>query len=1052
VLNPFYVFQLFSVCLWLAEEYIEYSVAIVLMSLLSIALTVYDLRKQSVKVHRLVQSHNSVLVKGSQSPGHKLSLLLWRPATPAPRRRFAVAHQQLLVGDESDQLLRAITCRAGVQTVESRHLVPGDLLVLEGGRLMLPCDAILIGGVCIVNEGMLTGESIPVTKTHLPRDDRQQPWRTSCEDDYRRHVLFCGTQVIQAKGGGKKPAKAVVLRTGFNTAKGDLVRSILYPKPMSFRLYRDAIRFLMFLIGTAGIGMVYTVCVFVLSGEVAGEVVKKALDVITIAVPPALPAALTTGIIYTQRRLKKKGIFCISPQRINMCGQLNLVCFDKTGTLTEDGLDLWELVLTDGHSFQSVCSFSPGSTVPWGPACAAMVTCHSLVLLEGKMQGDPLDLKMFEATHWKIVDSKDSEGQARELAHAVVVKPGPKAGQVPTRGLAILRQFPFSSALQRMSVVVQELGGDHHTFMKGAPERVAGFCHPESVPPDFASQLQLYAGRGFRVIGLAFKTFPVGMSTASLTREEVESDLTFLGFLIMENRLKRETRPVLEELMAARIRSVMVTGDNIQTAITVAREAGLILQDSRAILVEASAPQAGRPSASISWKLLEDSRADRRRGPKDLPTASGGGSRQFHFCMSGGSYEVITQSFGHLLPKLLLNGTVFARMSPAQKASLVEEFQKMDYFVGMCGDGANDCGALKVAHAGISLSEQEASVASPFTSRTPNVECVPELIRQGRAALVTSFCMFKYMALYSIIQYLGVLLLYWQLNSFGNYQFLFQDLAITTLIGMTMSLNGASPKLVPFRPAARLISPPLLLSVVLNILFSLALEVCGFLLVQQQLWYSPGDMFSACSPRNASHAGPPALTALSLGANGTGNGTAGRGEEESHRSYENTTTWLLSTIDCLLVAMVFSKGKPFRQPTRRNYVFVLVLAVQLAVCLFLLFASMDELYARMELVCTPLAWRIGLLVMLMVTFIVSFAVEKLVIENRALWRWLKRAFGYESSSAYQKLRRAVEEDPAWPPLGKMDFSDSVALFVGCQEAYANPVFESQEECQSGLDP
>lgn len=56
---------------------------------------------------------------------------------------------------------------------------------------------------------------------------------------------------------------------------------------------------------------------------------KKALDIITIAVPPALPAALTTGIIYTQRRLKNKGIFCISPQRINMCGQLNLFCFDK---------------------------------------------------------------------------------------------------------------------------------------------------------------------------------------------------------------------------------------------------------------------------------------------------------------------------------------------------------------------------------------------------------------------------------------------------------------------------------------------------------------------------------------------------------------------------------------------------------------------------------------------------------------------------------------------------------------------------------------------------
>lgn len=124
----------------------------------------------------------------------------------------------------------------------------------------------------------------------------------------------------------------------------------------------------------------------------------------------------------------------------------------------------------------------------------------------------------------------------------------------------------------------------------------------------------------------------------------------------------------------------------------------------------------------------------------------------YHFALSGKSFHVISQYFSSLLPKILINGTIFARMSPGQKSSLVEEFQKLDYFVGMCGDGANDCGALKMAHVGISLSEQEASVASPFTSKTPNIECVPHLIKEGRAALVTSFCMFKYMALYSMIQ------------------------------------------------------------------------------------------------------------------------------------------------------------------------------------------------------------------------------------------------------------------------------------------------------------
>ncbi|XP_053168568.1 probable cation-transporting ATPase 13A4 isoform X4 [Hemicordylus capensis] len=916
VLNPFYVFQAFSVCLWFTEDYIEYSVAIIVMSLLSVSLTVYDLRKQSLRLHRLVESHQSVLVK-----------------------------------------------------------------------------------VC------------------------------------------------------RKPS-------GFNTAKGDLVRSILYPKPMNFRLYRDAIRFLMCLIGVAAVGMVYAVCVFTLSGEKAGEVVKKALDVITIAVPPALPAALTTGIIYTQRRLKRKGIFCISPQRINVCGQLNVICFDKTGTLTEEGLDLWGVVLASGTSFQDVHSFSSGCPLPWGLVCGAMVSCHSLVVLDGKMQGDPLDLKMFEATHWEIEDSDGPERKDGELADAVIVKPGAKAGQVAGRGVAILCQFPFSSALQRMSVIAQELSGERHVFMKGAPEKVADFCRPETVPHSFSHELQLYASRGFRVIGLAHKALPAGTRVASLTRAEAESSLTFLGFLIMENRLKSETRPVLEELRAARIRSVMVTGDNIQTAVAVARKAGMMAPGSQAILVEADT-QAGPPSASISWHLLEEEeeeeeggKANGDSGPEGNCTNFGGGAAaaapgddaglgHFHFCMSGRSYEVITEHFNHLLPKLLLNGTVFARMSPAQKASLVQELQRMDYFVGMCGDGANDCGALKVAHAGISLSEQEASVASPFTSKTPNIRCVPELLRQGRAALVTSFCMFKFMALYSTIQYVGVLLLYWQLSAFGNYQFLFQDLAITTVIGMTMSLNGASPKLAPYRPPAQLVSPPLLLSMVLNLLFSLAMQVSGFVLVQKQPWYSPDSIFSACSPGNTSHTAEPLPSASAT----LGNATAGKNADSGYKSYENTSVWLLSTINCLTVALVFSKGRPFRQPVYKNYLFVLVLAAQLGVCLFFLFANIDGLYAQMDLVCTPGTWRITLLVMLLVTFAVSFLAEEAVVENRALWTLLKKAFGYQSRSGYKKLRRALEKDPAWPPRNRSDFSPpSVAVHVrGAKEVYSNPAFVSHEK-------
>ncbi|NXM25431.1 AT134 ATPase, partial [Oxyruncus cristatus] len=1002
VLNPFYVFQLFSVCLWFAEDYMEYATAIIIMSLLSVFLTVYDLRQQSIKLHSLVESHNNVMVTVCRN-------------------------------------------KEGFQELESHHLVPGDMLVLKEGKTLLPCDAILISGQCIVNESMLTGESIPVTKTHLPQADNFKPWRTYCAEDYKKHVLFCGTEVIQTKADDRGVVKAVVLRTGFNTAKGDLVRSILYPKPMNFKLYRDALRFLMCLIAFAAIGMIYTVCVFALNGEEAGEVVKKALDVITIAVPPALPAALTTGIIYTQQRLKKKGIFCISPQRINMCGQLNLICFDKTGTLTEDGLDLWGLLPSERNCFQDIHSFPAERSLPWGPVFRAMAVCHSLIVWEGKIQGDPLDVKMFEATNWVIDDSNGYQTEGQGSTHVTVVRPGPKATTAPVEGVTILHQFPFSSSLQRMSVIAQEIGGDQQVFTKGAPETVAMLCRAETVPWNFESELLLYTAQGFRVIGLAWKPLQAGKPPTALTREEVESDLTFLGLLIMENRLKRETKPVLEELSAACIRSVMATGDNIQTAITVAKNAGMISPTHRVILVEAN-KMPGSVSASITWKLLEENKTEDYRsveddGQTERRTHLALGHGQYHFAMSGKSYQIVAQHFRHLLPKLLLNGTVFARMSPGQKSSLVEEFQKLDYFVGMCGDGANDCGALKVAHAGISLSEQEASVASPFTSRTPSIACVPELIREGRAALVTSFCMFKYMALYSTIQYLGVLLLYWQLNSFGNYQFLFQDLAITTVIGMTMSFTGAYPKLVPYRPPSQLISPPLLLSVVLNILFSLSMQIFGFVVVQEQPWYSKTDIHRGClSMKNHME-----NSSYSLGLHGVRDEVHEQ-TDNGYKSYENTTVWLLSTINCLIVALVFSKGKPFRQPIYTNYVFILVLIGQLGICLFLMFADIDDLYSKMDLVCTPTTWRISMVIMLAVTLAVSFLVEEAVIENRRLWLLLKKTFRYHSKSHYKRLQRVLEQDSAWPPLNKTFFSDSVTITVeGNMGGHSNPTFDSSED-------
>ncbi|XP_045707836.1 probable cation-transporting ATPase 13A5 [Phyllostomus hastatus] len=1000
VLNPFYVFQAFTLTLWLSQGYIEYSVAIIILTVLSIVLSVYDLRQQSVKLHSLVEDHNKVQV--------------------------------------------TITVKGkGLRELESHLLVPGDVLILPG-KLSLPCDAVLIEGSCVVNEGMLTGESIPVTKTPLPAMENTMPWKAHSLEDYRKHVLFCGTEVVQVKPSAQGPVRAVVLQTGYNTAKGDLVRSILYPRPLNFKLYSDAFKFIVFLACLGVAGFFYALGVYMYHGVSPRDTATMSLLLLTVTVPPALPAALTTGIVYAQKRLMRKKIFCISPQRINMCGQINLVCFDKTGTLTEDGLDLWGTVPTAGNRFQEVHSFASGRALPWGPLCAAMASCHSLILLDGTIQGDPLDLKMFEGTAWKMEHRNADYCKFRVSDSNVIIKPGPKASQSPVEAIAILRQFPFSSSLQRMSVVAQLAGEEHvHVYMKGAPEMLAQFCRSETVPKDFPQQLRNYTKQGFRVIALAHKALSVGklLEVESLSREKVESELTFLGLLIMENRLKKETKPVLKELSEARIRTVMITGDNLQTAITVAKNSEMIPQGSQVILIDAHEPEEFVP-ASVTWQLVENQENGPGKnetyiniGNSSVPAGEKGSC--YHFAMSGKSYQVLFQHFNSLLPKILVNATIFARMSPGQKSSLVEEFQKLNYCVGMCGDGANDCGALKMAHAGISLSEQEASVASPFTSKTANIECVPHLIKEGRAALVSSFGVFKYLTIYGIIQFIGTSLLYWQLQLFGNYQYLMQDVAITLMVCLTMSSTHAYPKLAPYRPAGQLLSPPLLLSVLLNTCFTCIVQICAFLYVKQQPWYCEVYRYSECFLDNQSDFS----TNMTLERNWTGNATLVPG---SILSFESTTLWPITTINCITVAFIFSKGKPFRKPIYTNYVFSFLLISAFGLTVFILFSDFQNIYQGMEFIPTITSWRVSVLVAALTQFCVAFFVEDAILQNRELWLLIKKQFGFYSKSQYRNWQKKLAEDPTWPPTNRTDYSGD-----GQNGFYINRGYESPEEILKG---
>ncbi|XP_053539032.1 polyamine-transporting ATPase 13A3 isoform X1 [Ictalurus punctatus] len=965
VLNPFYIFQLFSIILWCSDEYYYYAMAIMLMSIISIATSLYTIRKQYITLHDMVATHSTV---------------------------------------------RVSVCRTNNEIEEalSTDLVPGDVMVIPSNGTIMPCDAVLISGTCIVNESMLTGESVPVTKTNLPNpqhgDRGSDGDKVYDMEEHKKHTLFCGTHIIQTRFYSGELVKAVVVRTGFSTAKGQLIRSILYPKPTDFKLYRDAYMFLLCLVGVAGVGFIYSIVLSIMNEVPAKTIIIESLDIITITVPPALPAAMTAGIVYAQRRLKKLGIFCISPQRINICGQLNLICFDKTGTLTEDGLDMWGVQRVENSRFHHSEENAYKESLVKSHFVACMATCHSLTKIEGQLSGDPLDLKMFEATGWILEEATEEETSLHERIMPTVVRPPKQLLPEPVMSpeqdmelyelsasyeIGIVRQFPFSSALQRMSVVARLLGEKRmDAYLKGAPEVVTSLCKKETVPQDFAEVLENYTKQGFRVIALAHRRLESKLTwhkVQNINRNHIETNMEFLGLIVMQNKLKPETPGVLEVLRQANIRTVMVTGDNILTAISVARDCGMILPEDRVIIADALSPRDGQV-ARINWRYADNPNKHSSKpeeveigvedGPEELRSVE-----KYHFAMSGKSFAVITEHFQDLLQKLVLHGTVFARMSPDQKTQLVEALQSVDYYVGMCGDGANDCGALKRAHGGISLSELEASVASPFTSRTPNISCVPSLIREGRAALITSFCVFKFMALYSIIQYLSVTLLYYILSNLGDFQFLFIDMAIILVVVFTMSLNPAWNVLVSQRPPSGLISGPLLFSVLTQILICLGFQTFTFLLVRNQDWYEIWSPESdACNTSSYSN----------LSQNSS--------EIDDHniQNYENTSLFYVSSFQYLIVAIVFSKGKPFRQPSYKNWPFMVSVVSLYIFLLVIMLFPISDIDDALQIVCVPFNWRITVLIIVLVNAAVSVFVETFVLDV-VLW---KLVFSRDKQGSY----------------------------------------------------
>ncbi|KAI6157586.1 hypothetical protein BKA82DRAFT_4058956 [Pisolithus tinctorius] len=963
VIHPFYVFQVASIILWSLDDYYYYAFCIALISTLSVASALID-TKQTIKRMRAMS-------------------------------RFSCDVVVYADGRWSEE--------------SSVELVPGDIVNLSDIRAsFFPADILLLSGDAIVNESMLTGESVPVSKVPVKDEDIGR-WREMKDvgNPLAKSFLYAGTRLIRVRGAlgvdgtDGRPALGLVVRGGFNTTKGALVRSMLFPKPIGFKFYRDSIRFIGVMAGIAGLGFCASAVQFVRLNVPWGTIILRALDLITIVVPPALPATLSIGTSFAIGRLRKLGIYCISPTRVNVAGKINVCCFDKTGTLTEDGLDILGVRSLDRteHRFGQLIDnvHDLPNVRDRANFLHALATCHSLRLVDGEAIGDPLDVKMFGFTRWTleeglvagtgVIRGKSGAERPTPLVQTVVRPAGSARFRLEDAlkangkhahflELGVIRTFEFVSTLRRMSVFVKRLKSTSmEIYVKGAPEVIAEICKKDSFPQDYDDLLSYYTRRGYRVIAIAGKSIEglTWLKAQKMKREQAESNLRFLGLVIFENKLKPGTTPAIQALRVAHLACRMITGDNALTAVSVARECTLINPAAHVFSPAFIRGDADTPLSKLEWSCMEDfswkldSYNLKPQTPPLHHTFEHGeiDYQDYALVVTGDVFRwMVNYAPLETLQRMLVKTQVYARMSPDEKNEVIERLQAVGYTVLMCGDGANDCAALKAADVGISLSEAEASVAAPFTSSVPDISCVIEVIKEGRAALATSFSCFKYMALYSLIQFTTITLLYSFASSLGDFQFLYIDLFIIIPIAVSMGRTLPYPRIYLKRPTASLISKKVLVSLVGQILITSGVQFWTFFWVRRQEWYKP--------PHVGEHNGGD--THLSA------------------TNYENTVLFLASCFQYILVAAVFSIGPPYRRPMWTNcWLMTFIIGLSLLNAL-LLFRPPKFLVLVLELMQLPWDARLWLAAFVVINVALSVAFEQWV--GQAMSQLLRMILSY----------------------------------------------------------
>lgn len=416
---------------------------------------------------------------------------------------------------------RALVIRDGERRrIPGREVVRGDtIVVLEGDRI--PADAVVVSASSlVVDESLLTGESVPVSKT--AGDTGAAIARPGGENT---PYLYSGTLAVHGEG------VAVVRATGPNSELGRIGQSLKAIAPEPPRLQVETRRLVRIF---ATVGAVATVAVVLIIGLTKDDWLQAVLGGIALGMsllPEEFPLVLTAFMVMGAWRLSRVRVLTRRASAIEMLGAATVLCSDKTGTMTQNRMTLAE-VRTLGTTWRT------GQGAPGAEAVA-----------------------LIEAAR-RASSPEPSDPMERAIA----------AEASSTAGGKLLRRYGLQPTLLAMSHVWQDEDGGRSVATKGAPEAVGALCRLDPAGEAWLHRaVEDMAIEGMRVLGVARGPLPDGL----LPDAQTGFDLEFLGLVGFADPLRENVPPAIRECRSAQVRVVMITGDYPATARAIAERAGL---------------------------------------------------------------------------------------------------------------------------------------------------------------------------------------------------------------------------------------------------------------------------------------------------------------------------------------------------------------------------------------------------------------------------------------------------------------------------------------------